>query len=167
MLGTFSKTVSPGMRIGWIVYKRKDMYDKMLVRKSAMDMHTNMFGQMVMYQYLKDNNFDEQIAETCKLYKHNAEFMLACIEKYFPEGTHVNKPEGGMFMWVTLPEGVRGIDVQAAAFEKGVAVIAGDPFYEYERNVNAIRLNFASFSDKIIDKGIRILGEVIRGLLHK
>lgn len=167
MLGTFSKTVSPGMRIGWIACKHKDIYAKMVTCKSAMDMHTNMFGQMVMYQYLKDNNFDDQIAETCKLYKHNAEFMLACIKKYFPEGAHVHKPEGGMFMWVTLPEGVRGIDVQAAAIKKGVAVIPGDPFYEYERNVNTIRLNFASFSDKVIDKGIRILGEAIRDLLHK
>ena len=167
MLGTFSKTVSPGMRIGWIVCKHKDIYAKMITCKSAVDMHTNMFGQMVMYQYLKDNNFDEHIASTCKLYKHNAEFMLACIEKYFPEGVNVHKPEGGMFMWVTLPEGVRGIDVQAAAIKKDVAVIPGDPFYEYERNVNTIRLNFASFSDEVIDKGIRILGEVISGIVHK
>ena len=167
MLGTFSKTVSPGMRIGWIVCKHKDIYAKMITCKSAVDMHTNMFGQMVMYQYLKDNSFDEHIASTCKLYKHNAEFMLACIGKYFPEGVNVNKPEGGMFMWVTLPEGVRGIDVQAAAIKKGVAVIPGDPFYEYERNVNTIRLNFASFSDEVVDKGIRILGEVIRDILHR
>ena len=167
MLGTFSKTVSPGMRIGWIVCKQKDMYAKMITCKSAVDMHTNMFGQMVMYQYLKDNNFDEHIADTCKLYKHNAEFMLACIGKYFPEGVNVNKPEGGMFMWVTLPEGVRGIDVQTAAIKKGVAVIPGDPFYEYERNVNTIRLNFASSSDETIDKGIRILGEVISGIVHR
>ena len=72
-----------------------------------------------------------------------------------------------MFMWVTLPEGVRGIDVQTAALKKGVAVIPGDPFYEYERNVNTIRLNFASSSDETIDKGIRILGEVISGIVHR
>ena len=93
--------------------------------------------------------------------------MIACIEKYFPEGVRVTKPEGGMFMWVTLPKGIKGVDVQMAAIEKGVAVCAGDPFYEYERNVNTIRLNFSNGSDEVIDKGICILGDVIRDILSR
>ena len=126
-----------------------------------------MFGQMVLCQYLQDNDFDEHIARTSELYKQKAEFMIACIEKYFPEGVRVTKPEGGMFMWVTLPKGIKGVDVQMAAIEKGVAVCAGDPFYEYERNVNTIRLNFSNGSDEVIDKGICILGDVIRDILSR
>ena len=166
LLGTFSKSVSPGMRIGWIVCKQKAVFDKLLTYKSTMDLHTNMFGQMVLCQYLQDNDFDEHIARTSELYKQKAEFMLSCIDKYFPAGVSVTRPEGGMFMWVTLPDGIKGVDVQFAAVEKGVAVCAGDPFYEYERDVPTIRLNFSNGSDEVIDKGIRILGDVIRGFMQ-
>ena len=167
MLGTFSKIVSPGMRIGWIVCKQKDVFDKLLTYKSTMDLHTNMFGQMVLCQYLQDNDLDEHIARTSQLYKEKAEYMISCIEKYFPEGVHYTHPEGGMFMWVTLPDGIKGVDVQTAAIEKGVAVCAGDPFYEYERNVPTIRLNFSNGSDEVIDRGIHILGDVIREIIAK
>ena len=88
--------------------------------------------------------------------------MIACIEKYFPEGCSCTKPEGGMFLWVTLPEGLRGVEIQRASVERGLAVCAGDPFYEYERNVPHLRLNFSNGTDEEIDRGMRIVGEVIR-----
>ena len=161
MLGTFSKIVSPGMRIGWIACREKKIFDKLLTYKSTMDLHTNMFCQMVLFQYLQDNDLDEHIARTAQLYKQKAELMLSCIDKYFPKGVSVTRPQGGMFMWVTLPKGIKGVDVQFAAIDKGVAVCAGDPFYEYERDVPTIRLNFSNGSDEYIENGIRILGEVI------
>lgn len=167
MLGTFSKIVSPGMRIGWIVCKQKQLLSKMLVYKATMDLHTNMFGQMVMNRFLRDNDLDEHIRKTSLMYKHKAEHMLACIEKYFPAGCVPTKPEGGMFIWVTLPEGLRGVDVQAATVKKGIAVCAGDPFYEFERNVPKIRLNFSNGSDEVIDRGMKIVGETIAELLNK
>ena len=162
MLGTFSKIVSPGMRIGWIACGEKKVFDKLLAYKATMDLHTNMFCQMVLFQYLQDNDLDEHIARTSLLYKQKVEFMLSCIDKYFPEGVSVTRPQGGMFMWVTLPDGIKGVDVQNAALKKGVAVTAGDPFYEFERDVPTIRLNFSNGSDEYIEKGIRILGEVIK-----
>ena len=162
LLGTFSKIVSPGMRVGWIVCKQREILEKMLTYKATMDLHTNMFGQMVLYQYLKDNDLDEHLEKARLLYKQKAEYMIACIEKYFPEGCSCTKPEGGMFLWVTLPEGLRGVDIQRAAVKKGIAVCAGDPFYEYERNVPHLRLNFSNGTDEQIDRGMRIVGEVIR-----
>ena len=162
LLGTFSKIVSPGMRVGWIVCKQREILDKMLTYKATMDLHTNMFGQMVLYQYLKDNDLDEHLEKARLLYKRKAEYMIACIEKYFPEGCSCTKPEGGMFLWVTLPEGLRGVDIQHASVKKGIAVCAGDPFYEYERNVPHLRLNFSNGTDEQIDRGMRIVGEVIR-----
>lgn len=162
MLGTFSKIVSPGMRIGWIACREQKIFDKLLAYKATMDLHTNMFCQMVLFQYLQDNDLDEHISLTSQLYKQKVEHMLSCIDKYFPAGVSVTRPQGGMFMWVTLPDGIKGVDVQNAALERGVAVTAGDPFYEYERDVPTIRLNFSNGSDEYIEKGISILGEVIK-----
>lgn len=166
LLGTFSKIVSPGMRVGWIVCKQREILDKMLTYKATLDLHTNMFGHMVLYQYLKDNDLDEHLEKARLLYKQKAEHMIACIEKYFPEGCSCTKPEGGMFLWVTLPEGLRGVEIQRASVAKGIAVCAGDPFYEYERNVPHLRLNFSNGTDEEIDRGMRIVGEVIREQLN-
>ena len=166
LLGTFSKIVSPGMRIGWIACKQKKIMEKMLTYKATMDLHTNMFCQMVLCQFLQDNDLDEHIEKTRLLYKHKAEHMIACIEKYFPEGCSCTKPEGGMFIWVTLPDGLKGVDVQYAAVKKGIAVCAGDPFYENEREVPHIRLNFSNGTDEVIDRGMHIVGDVIRELLE-
>lgn len=167
MLGTFSKIVSPGMRIGWIVCRQKKIMEKMLTYKATMDLHTNMFGQMVMNRFLRDNDLDEHIRKTSLMYKHKAEHMRACIARYFPAGCSCTDPEGGMFLWVTLPEGLRGVDVQAATVKKGIAVCAGDPFFETERNVPNIRLNFSNGSDETIERGMKIVGETIAELLAK
>ncbi len=167
LLGTFSKTVSPGMRIGWIVCKEKTVFQKLLDYKSTMDLHTNMFCQMVLTQYLQDNDLDEHIEKTRLLYKEKAEYMMQCMDKYFPEGVTYTKPEGGMFIWATLPEGIKAVDVQFAAIDKGVAVCAGDPFFEYERGVRNMRLNYSNSSDEAIDKGIKILGDVMKEFLAK
>ncbi|MBO5555800.1 MAG: PLP-dependent aminotransferase family protein [Oscillospiraceae bacterium] len=165
MLGTFSKIVSPGMRIGWIVCKQPQIRERMLTYKATMDLHTNMFGQMVLHRFLQDNDLDEHIRKASQLYKHKAEHMIACIEKYFPEGCTCTHPQGGMFLWVTLPEGLRGVDVQHATIQKGIAVCAGDPFFESRRNVPHLRLNFSNGSDEVIENGMRIVGDVIRELL--
>ena len=162
MLGTFSKIVSPGMRIGWIVCKIKPLLEKMLSYKATMDLHTNMFCQTVLYQFLEDHDLDEHLDRTKKMYKQRAEYMMACIDKYFPKEVTYVRPQGGMFMWLTLPEGIKAVDVQRAAIKKGVAVCAGDPFFEYERDVRNLRLNFSGASDEAMDKGMRIVAEVIR-----
>lgn len=165
MLGTFSKIVSPGMRIGWIACKEPSVLGKLLAYKSTMDLHTNIFGQMVIAQYLADNNLDEHVKSSIGIYKEKAEKMMACLEKYLPEGTTFTRPEGGMFLWVTLPEGIKAVDVQYEVIKRGVAVCAGDPFYEYERGVRTIRLNFSNSTDEAIEKGIRIIGETISDML--
>ena len=163
-LGTFSKIVSPGMRIGWIACKQKDILEKLLAYKSTMDLHTNSFCQMVLEQYLQDNDLDEHVEKCVEIYKEKAEFMMACMDKYFPAGTTFTRPEGGMFIWVTLQEGVKAVDVQYEAIKKGVAVCAGDPFFEKERGVRSMRLNFSNSTNETMEKGIRILSEVIASM---
>lgn len=165
MLGTFSKIVSPGMRIGWIACKQKEVFGKLLAYKSTMDLHTNIFCQMVLAQYLEDNDLDAHIEPTRLLYKQKAELMMECMAKYFPEGVTYTKPEGGMFIWATMPEGISAVDVQAEAIKHGVAVCGGDPFYESERGVRTMRLNYSNSSDEAIEKGIKILADTIKGML--
>lgn len=165
MLGTFSKIVSPGMRIGWIACKNKEIKEKMLTYKSTMDLHTNIFCQMVLEQFLQENDLDAHIEKTRVLYKQKAEFMMSCMEKYFPEGVEYTKPEGGMFIWATLPEGVKAVDVQNEAIKEGIAVCAGDPFYEYERGVRTMRLNYSNSTDEAMEKGIKVLADVMKKMI--
>ena len=167
MLGTFSKVVAPGMRIGWVCCRNEALRKKLLAYKMTMDLHTNIFCQMVLAQYLEDNDLDEHIEETKKLYKQKAEYMIACMEKYMPEGVTFTQPEGGMFMWATMPEGLKAVDVYYAGLEKGVAVCPGDPFYETQRGVRTMRINYSNSSDEAIEKGIRLLGEAIRECMAK
>lgn len=167
MLGTFSKIVSPGMRIGWIACKEPVIFNKLLNYKSTMDLHTNIFGQMVMAQYLTDNDVEAHIEKAKELYKKKAELMMDCIAKYCPEGCSFTKPEGGMFIWVTVPEGVKAIDVQREAVRHNVVTLPGDPFYEYERDVRTMRLNYSNSTDEAIETGIKILGDAIRTVMNK
>lgn len=167
MLGTFSKTVTPGMRIGWIVCKYKPLMEKLMAYKQIMDLHTNIFCQMVLAQYLADNDLDEHMQKIKALYQHQAEVMMACMDKYLPAEVSYTKPDGGMFIWATMPEGVSALDVQNAAVKKGVLVTAGDPFYEVDRGVRTMRLNYSNSTDEKLEKGMQVLGEVIRELMVK
>ena len=87
------------------------------------------------------------------------------MKKYMPEGVEFTSPEGGMFMWATMPQGLKAVDVYYAAIKKGVAVCPGDPFYETQRGVRTMRINYSNSSDQAIEKGIRILGETIKELM--
>ena len=159
MLGTFSKIVTPGMRIGWICVRNKELREKLLSYKATADLHTNIFSQMVLAQYLADNDVDEHIEKTKVLYKQKSDFMVACLKKYLPEGCQLTPTEGGMFLWVTLPNGISAVELYRKALAKGVAICPGDPFYEYERNVSSFRVNYSNSTDEAIEKGIKILGE--------
>ena len=165
MLGTFSKIVTPGMRIGWICVRNKELRAKLLNFKATADLHTNLFSQMVLAQYLADNDVDAHIERAKVIYKQKADRMTECLKKYLPEGVFFKPTEGGMFMWVTLPEGVRAVDLYRKALDMGVAICPGDPFYEYERDVRTFRVNYSNSTDEAIEKGTRILGEACAALL--
>ena len=164
MLGTFSKIVTPGMRIGWICVCNKELRAKLLGYKATADLHTNIFSQMV--QYLADNDVDEHIEKTKVLYKAKADFMVQCLKKYLPAGCELTPTEGGMFLWVTLPNDLSAVELYRKALDKGVAICPGDPFYEYKRNVSSFRVNYSNSTDEAIEKGIKILGEACEELLN-
>lgn len=127
MLGSFSKIVVPSFRIGWIVAP-KDIMDKLITAKQAADLHTNYFSQRVIYEYLANYNIDNHIAKIKEAYGKQREAMVNAIEKYFPKEVEYTKPEGGMFLWATLPEGVSSLQLFELAIKKNVAFVPGSPF---------------------------------------
>lgn len=163
LLGTFSKIVAPAFRLGWI-YAEKDIMEKLIVAKQAADLHTNYFSQRVVFQHLKDNPLDEHILNICKLYKIQCDAMITAMQKHFPENIHYTIPEGGMFLWVTLPKGKSALELFEIAIKEKVAFVPGDPFYVDEENVNTLRLNYSCENETTIEEGIRRLAKAISSL---
>ena len=162
MLGTFSKTVSPGMRLGWICTTNQEVYQKIFDYKQIVDLHTNVFGQMVLHQYLMDNDLDTHLAKIINLYGKQAQAMITSIQKHFPKEVKYTVPQGGMFLWITLPKGITAIELADKAIIQNVAIAPGDPFYEERRNVQTLRLNYTNCDEQTIEKGIKILAQIIK-----
>ncbi len=161
LMGTFSKTFSPGFRMGWIVCGNEELMDKMKYYKQLVDFHTSIFGQMVVSQYLTDNDYDAHIKNIINFYKKQCDCMLEAMNKYFAKDIHWTHPEGGMFIWVKLPKGIDAVELYKKAADNGVAIAPGEPFYESKRGEGTFRLNYTNSSPEMIDKGISILGKVI------
>lgn len=161
VLGSFSKTVTPGMRLGYILTKNHELLNHVETAKQATDLHTNIFGQYILHQYLTNNEYDKHVEKIIALYKTQADAMLAAMEKYFPSYVKYTKPEGGMFVWVTLPEGVNALDKFSEAMEKKVAFVPGNPFYTDKESVNTLRLNYTNVTPEIIEEGIKRLAEIL------
>ncbi len=164
LLGTFSKTVTPGMRTGFIISENKELLKYISIAKEASDLHTNIFSQYLLWDYLENNDLDGHIAEIKALYKKQAHAMMDAMERYFPPAVKYTKPHGGMFLWVTLPEGISAMSLFPKALEKKVAFVPGDPFYIGVKNVNTMRLNFTNADCETIEEGIRRLGELLHSL---
>jgi len=166
LLGSFSKIVAPGMRLGWICAAREIM-EKIIVAKQASDLHSSFFAQRVIYQYLTDNDIDSHITRIREAYKRQREAMVSAIEHHFPDGVKYTKPEGGMFLWVTLPEGISSLDLFELAARENVAFVPGAPFYVDGGGADTLRLNYSCSDEATIEEGIGRLGEAIITLLHR
>lgn len=161
VLGTFSKTVTPGMRTGFIISENRDLLKSISIAKEASDLHTNIFSQYLLWDYLVNNDLDRHIAKIRALYKKQA--MMDAMEKYFPPTVKYTKPHGGMFLWVTLPEGVSAMSLFPKALERKVAFVPGTPFYAHggKEDANTMRLNFTNADCGTIEEGIRRLGDLL------
>ena len=164
VLGSFSKTVTPGMRIGYVATKDKEFMAHIETAKQATDLHTNIFSQYVIHDYLINNEYQAHVNKIIELYRTQCNAMLEAMEKYFPENVQYTKPEGGMFIWVTLAEGVSALELFEKAMEEKIAFVPGDPFYSSPGDcVNTLRLNYTNSTPEIIEEGIKRLGKI----LHK
>ena len=164
LLGTFSKVAAPGFRLGWIV-ARGEIMERLVIAKQAADLHTGSLDQMIVHQFLADNDFEAHVARIRDLYGAQCRTMQAAIAEHFPEGVSVTDPEGGMFLWVTLPEGVSATELLKRSVDCKVAFVPGAAFYVDGTGENTLRLNFSNADTQTIDEGIKRLGACIKACL--
>ncbi len=160
-LGSFSKIVTPGMRLGYVI-ANKEIIKMLETAKQASDLHSNIFGQYLISDYLYNNDLDKHIEKIKKLYKTQANAMIEAMKKYFPKNVKFTIPKGGMFSWVTLEEGKSSAELFNKAIKKNVAFVPGNPFYvDATKDVNTLRLNYTNADEKTIEEGIKRLSEAL------
>ena len=163
--GSFSKVLSAGMRIGFLCAD-KDVISKIVVAKQVEDVHTNNFFQMICAKYIEQCDLEAHIAEIREMYRKKAGLMISALEKYMPEGVSFTRPEGGIFLWCSLPEGLSLDEFVARAGEKNVFVVPGTAFSpDPEAPNRSFRLNYSMPTDEEIDRGIKILADIARDMI--
>ena len=159
-LGSFSKIITPGMRLGYII-ANKEIIRMVETAKQASDLHSNIFAQYLISDYLYNNDLDKHIEKIKQLYKTQANAMVEAMKKYFPKNIKYTIPQGGMFTWATLEEGKSALELFNHSIKKNVAFVPGDPFYVGLNNVNTLRLNYTNSSCERIEVGIQRLAQAI------
>jgi len=160
-LSTFSKTLSPGIRLGWITAPAK-VLGRLVQAKQGADLHTSIFVQMVANDICQRGFLRQHVRRIRDTYRERCAVMLSAMEKYFPPGVQWTRPQGGLFLWVVLPEGANSMQLLKAALEEKVAFIPGSAFYpDGQGGLNTLRLTFSTASPEMIDEGIKRLGRAI------
>lgn len=166
-LGSFSKILAPGLRLGYLVAP-KALYPKLLQAKQAADLHTPSFNQRVVAEVLKDGFIERHVPTIRALYKQQCEAMLAALDREMAGlGLTWNRPVGGMFLWVQLPKGLKAIPLLAQAVEKGVAFVPGSAFYAEGADESTLRLSFVTATVDQINTGMTALAAAIRESMPK
>ena len=165
--GSFSKVISPGMRVGYACGP-KDVIQKMVVCKQGQDVHSNMWAQVVCYKFMTEYDFDAHLAYLREVYTKKQQLLLSLMEKHLKPYITWDPFEGGLFAWCHLPEGVDMRDFCNKAVERKVCVVPGTAFLTDENDpCDAFRINFSTPTDEQLQKGITVLGELIRDILKK
>ncbi|MFY9605712.1 MAG: PLP-dependent aminotransferase family protein [Thermoplasmata archaeon] len=158
---TFSKILAPGLRVGWVV-AAPEILKKLIVAKQSTDVCANVLGQRIAHEYIVRGHIDPQIEKIKQLYKRKMDLMLSGMEEFMPDGIGWTKPEGGMFLWVTLPEMMDSVELLKKALRKRVAFVSGRAFFaDPKEGTSTMRLNFTHPSDQMITEGLRRLGSVL------
>ena len=160
-LGSFSKIFAPGFRLGWAI-AHPDILDKIYVCKQSLDLCPPIFDQYVAAEFLSSGRLDENLAKSVALYKGKRDLLLSLLDEYMPEGVKWTHPEGGLFLFLTLPEGFDAVAFYDKALTAGVAYVAGEFFHPDRSGKNTMRLNFSFMSPEKIEAGVKVLA----GLLH-
>lgn len=160
-LGTFSKVLAPGMRLGYVVAPRR-IISKLCQIKQATDLHTAMVTQMAVYETVRHGFLQQHLPKVRDLYQRQCGYMLEALREYFPADAHWTQPEGGMFIWVTLRAGMDTTQLLQQAIERNVAFVPGAPFFAgVEAPTNTLRLSFVTVPADRIRTGIQVLSELI------
>lgn len=160
-MGSFSKVLTPGIRLGYVVAP-EPLIRKLEQARQAADLHTAQITQMVVYDVIKDGFLESHVPGIRKLYADQCQVMLDALAEHFPEGARWTRPQGGMFIWVRLPEQIDTMQLLDAAVARGVAFVPGAPFYANAPAKNTMRLSFVTVSPEKIREGVATLGKLIR-----
>jgi 2-aminoadipate transaminase len=161
-LGTFSKTLAPGLRLGWVVAP-VEIIDQLVMAKQGTDLHTPTFNQMLAWELVRDGFMDEHVRVIRRVYRERRDVMLAALGRHFPEGCSWTHPEGGLFLWARVPEWIDTADLLKEAVQFKVAYVPGFAFYaEPGHGGNTMRLNFSNAQPAQIEEGIRRLGDLLK-----
>lgn len=160
-LGTFSKILCPGLRLAWVLGDKK-IIEKIVIMKQATDLCTTILNQLIVYEYCRQNDIDKNIESNIKIYRKKRDVMLNALSKYFPSEASWTKPEGGFFIFVTLPEYIDVDEMFPEAIEEGVAYVSGSAFFANGKGKNTMRLSFCYPKEEDIKEGIKRLGKVIK-----
>ncbi|MCT9855098.1 PLP-dependent aminotransferase family protein [Priestia megaterium] len=159
-ISTFSKIFAPGLRIGWVCADEA-FIDKYVAFKQVADLHTDSFAQRVTAKYMELYDIEEHIQKIKAVYKERCTQMLSCIEEFFPENLSYSKPEGGLFIWVELPQGIDSAHIFSECLKNNVACVPGTPFFPNGTRNNALRLNYSNMSAEQIVEGMKRMGDVL------
>lgn len=162
-MSTFSKTLAPGLRLGWMVAPA-DVISKLVQLKQGADLHTSTFNQIVAYEVARDGFLDEHVKVIRQVYRERRDVMLSALQEFFPPEVTWTHPKGGLFLWVTLPDGMDSQALFDAALKENVAFVPGDPFYVKNGHPAAphMRLNFSNAKPEQIHEGIRRLSIAVK-----
>ena len=163
-LCTFSKTFAPGFRVAWLL-GHKDIIDKFIMAKQSADICSPVILQKIIAEYMQRGLLNKNLKKTIDLYHKRKDLMLECFEKFMPEGVQWTRPEGGLFLFITLPETVSTDEVFTRAIENNVAFVKGSVFYCTETCKNTMRMNFSYSPEHLIEKGIKRLATVISEII--
>lgn len=166
MVGTFSKTFVPGFRLGWIVAQH-DVIERIIVAKQSSDLCTPVFNQMVAARYLASGAYDVNLKKTCALYKRKKNVMVSSFEEFMPKGVTWTNPDGGLFLFLRLPDQFDTRELFDLAIKENVAFVIGEAFHSDGSGKNTMRLNFSFASDEKIREGVRRLAAAIRRLYER
>ena len=164
-LSTFSKLLAPGLRLGWIVAPQ-EVIARLVQLKQGADLHTSTFTQVLAYEVARDGFLDQHVQRLRTVYRERRDAMLAALQQFFPPEASWTHPEGGLFLWVTLPAGINAEELLHAALRQNVAFVPGDSFYPGKPEGCHLRLNFSNSNPEQIREGIRRLGAAVREHLH-
>lgn len=164
-MSTFSKTLAPGFRLGWLVAD-KDVVNKLTVLKQSADLHTDNLAQFAVAQFFADNDVDAHVKEISDLYGKRKNLMLEGIKKYFPAGVKYTDPEGGMFLWVEVPGVDDTVELFKDCLKHNVAFVPGDPFFAGKPQPGTFRLNYSNMQEDQIEVGLKRLGEALSQALE-
>ncbi len=162
--GSFSKVISPGMRVGWCVAPNP-VIQKMVVCKQGQDVHTNMWSQIVIHEYVTKYDFEEHLNYLRELYRKKARFMMDLLDKHLAPYITYDKIDGGLFIMCKLPDNINMLDFCKEAVKRKVCVVPGNAFLTDEtEECHTFRVNFSTPTDQQLEKGVKILGELIKEL---